>query len=125
MLKRSDVGRAPTPDELELLAQLDIARIGEPMAQWAEIAKRHGLDVVFAILDEFHGEKIYIPCRRSFVDVLWRPARDALAHRMHFIDGKGPSAVAAALGITRQCATSILSSRRADTDASGVVKGRS
>lgn len=62
-------GHPPTADEAELL-QLS----ADP---WARLGQRIGAVALVALLEEFGGQKQYIPARAGFFEQLYLPQRDA------------------------------------------------
>ncbi len=123
MRNRSDIGAPPTAEELELIGRADTARVSDAVGQWALLAKRVGLGAVFAVFDEFAGEKILIPTRSGFVDALWRPERDAQMFALA-ASGKGFSEIAREMACSRQLVHHVLTAPGADIGGVAVVKRR-
>lgn len=70
-------GESPTQLEIELVAHADTAHITEARQIWVSLAQRIGLAALYAVLDEFGGEKPHVPTREVFAAMLLRGQRDA------------------------------------------------
>lgn len=88
----SSPGSPPTPEEVELLAESDDA--------WARLAKRIGADALVAVLEEFGGQRQYIPARSAFFERLYRPRRDRLVGEL-LGEGLSQDEVADRLGVSQ------------------------
>lgn len=118
-------GAKPTAFEVRLVQQ------GKVESGWMCVARRliqllgpeQGTNALLAVLDEIQGEKLHAPCRREFIDRLWRAERDALIRDLHGRDDWSTKAIAELFDLSpSRVETIVFSGRPAKRTTRAVAK---
>lgn len=76
-------GELPTAFEQMLLGSSPVHCPSTPREQWLSLAQRMGLGGVLLVLDEFGGNRTWMPTREGLMRALWIDLRDNEIRRLH------------------------------------------